>query len=124
MNTTMIPQNNHLDLKLYDNICEEVKEQYPHLSQYHLKSIVEERYAKLGDKFRNDKQIDNMSNYVTNLIKTKHKETPTMTSIDLVEKFGRRKYVALKMCKEIDPNGTIDWRNGRFIESGDIPRMV
>ena len=124
MNTIMSIQNNHLDLKLYEELCNEIKSEYPHLSHYHLKSIVEERYKKMGGKFRNDKQIDNMSNYVTNLINTKHEETPTFNSFDLVKKFGRKKYIALKMCKEIDHNGTIDWKNGRFLESGDIPQMV
>jgi len=124
MNTTMTIQDNHLDLNLYKDIGIEVKNQYPHLSHYHLKSCVEERYKKMGGKFRNDKQIDTMSNYVTNLINTKHEETPTFNSFDLVKKFGRKKYIALKMCKEIDHNGTIDWKNGRFLESGDIPQMV
>ena len=121
MNTTMTLQDNHLDLKLYKEIGKEVSKEYPNLSHYHLKSIVEERYKKLGGKFRNDKQIETMANYVTNLMNVKRDETQNFNSFDLVKKWGRKKYIALKMCKEIDHNGTIDWKNGRFLESGDIP---
>lgn len=113
--------DNHKDLKLYENIKNEVKEEYPNLSTYHIRSIIEERYTKLGGKFKNDILIDNMANYVKNLSNIKNKEDKTnLTSIELIKKLGQRKFVALKLCKEIDPNGIINWSTGNFIESGDI----
>lgn len=113
--------DNHKDLKLYENIKNDVNQEYKNLSTYHIKSIIDEKYIKLGGKFKNDTQIDNMANYVKNLSNTNNKEEKTnLTSIELIKKLGQKKFIALKLCKEIDPNGFIDWSNGRFIESGDI----
>ena len=113
--------DNHKDLKLYENIKNDVNQEYKNLSTYHIKSIIDEKYIKLGGKFKNDTQIDNMANYVKNLSNTNNKEEKTnLTSIELIKKLGQKKFIALKLCKEIDANGFIDWSNGRFIESGDI----
>tara|TARA_R110000787_G_scaffold195263_2_gene306667 strand:- start:3327 stop:3677 length:351 start_codon:yes stop_codon:yes gene_type:complete len=109
--------NNHLDLDLYEKIKEDVITKYPDYNIYHIKSIIDEKYKKIGGKFRNDKHIDTMKSYVNDLLTKKYDITPTITSVDMIKKHGQKKFIALQLCKEVDPKGNIDWINGRFMES-------
>ena len=59
-----------------------------------------------------------MSNYCNSILGNKFiNEKENITTTDLVKKFGRKKVIALKLCKEVDEDGIIDWRNGTFITS-------
>tara|TARA_R110002072_G_scaffold69346_2_gene168107 strand:+ start:330 stop:704 length:375 start_codon:yes stop_codon:yes gene_type:complete len=114
----LIPSPNYKDLTLFDNIKNDVLKEYKNLSKIHIKSIIDERYKSYGGKFKDDLQITNMSNYCNSILGNKFiNEKENITTTDLVKKFGRKKVIALKLCKEVDEEGIIDWRNGTFITS-------
>tara|TARA_R110000744_G_scaffold111439_1_gene209690 strand:+ start:211 stop:576 length:366 start_codon:yes stop_codon:yes gene_type:complete len=117
----IVASNNYIDLVLYGKIKDDILNLYPNLGDYHQKCIVDERYKKYGGGFKNDSQIATMKKYVDNLENMKKDPMfKSYSSIDLIQKHGRKKVVALKICKEIDEKGEIDWEKGIFNKSREF----